>query len=71
MVARALVLTAVLLTLLLVAIVFGAQTLHLSTFQQLIAERDERAARAAATTIADQLRARIAAVSSLPFRPLL
>ena len=68
LVARALVLTAVLLTLLLVVFVFRAQTLHLAAFQRLIAERDERAARAAATALADQLRSRVAAVNSLAFQ---
>jgi signal transduction histidine kinase len=53
-----------------VAVVFGAQTLHLTTFQQLIAERDERAARAAATAMADQLRARAAAVDSLAIQAI-
>lgn len=64
-VARTLVLAAVLLTLLLVTIVFGAQALHLTAFQQLIADRDERAVRAAATAMADQMRSRTAAVNSL------
>jgi signal transduction histidine kinase len=68
MVARALVLTAVLLTSLLLVFVFRAQTLHLAAFQRLIADRDERAARAAATALADQLHSRVAAVNSLAFQ---
>jgi signal transduction histidine kinase len=63
-----LALTVVPFTLLLLALVFGAQTLHLTALRQLIGERDERAARAAANAMDDQLRDLVTAVNSVAFQ---
>jgi signal transduction histidine kinase len=53
------------LTALLVAIAFGSLALHQRAMRTLVGERDERAARAAATAITEQLNHRAATVHSL------
>ena len=53
------------LTLLLAAIAFGGLTLHQRAMRQMVGERDERATRAAAGALEEQLRRRTAAVSNL------
>lgn len=68
LVIQLLVLTVIPLTLLLLALVFGAQTLHLTALRRLIGERDERAARAAANALGHQLRDRVTAINSLAFQ---
>ncbi len=70
LIGQALALLFVLLALLLLVLVFGAQTLHLTAIQRLIGERDERAARAAASAITHQLRDRVTAVNSLSFQAI-
>lgn len=68
LVVQLLVFTIVPLTLLLLLLVFGAQTLHFTALRRLIGERDERAARAAANAMGDQLRDRVTAINSLAFQ---
>lgn len=68
LVVQLLALTVVPLTIVLVAIVFGAQTLHLTALRRLIGERDERTVRAAANAMGHQLGDRVTAVSSLAFQ---
>ena len=53
------------LTLLLAAIAFGGLTLHQRAMRQMVGERDERATRAAAGALEEQLQRRAAAVSNL------
>lgn len=53
------------LTILLVAIAFGSLALHQRAMRTLVGERDERATRAAATAITEQLNHRAATVHSL------
>lgn len=53
------------LTVLLVGIAFGSLALHQQAMRSLVGERDERATRAAATAITEQLNHRAAAVHSL------
>jgi signal transduction histidine kinase len=53
------------LTLLLAAIAFGGLTLHQRAMRQMVGERDERATRAAAGAIEEQLQRRAAAVTNL------
>jgi signal transduction histidine kinase len=53
------------LTVLLMGIAFGSLALHQRAMRTLVGERDERAARAAATAITEQLNHRAAAVHSL------
>jgi signal transduction histidine kinase len=59
------VLTILPLTLLLLAIAFGSLFLHQRTMRQLVGERDERATRAAASAISEQLKHRQSAVRGL------
>ena len=68
LVVQILALTVVPLTLLLLLFVFGAQAYHLTALRRVIGERDERAARAAANAMADQLLDRVTAVSNLAFQ---
>ena len=70
LIVRTLALLAVLLTSLLLALVLGAQTLHLTAFRRLIGERDERAAGAAASAISHQLSDRVTAVNSLSLQAI-
>ena len=53
------------LTILLVGIAFGSLALHQQAMRTLVGERDERATRATATAITEQLNHRAAAVHSL------
>jgi len=62
------VLTILPLTLLLLVIAFGSLFLHQRSMRQLVGERDERAARAAASAISEQLKHRAAATRSLALR---
>lgn len=59
------VLTILPLTALLLAIAFGSVTLHQRAMRSMVGERDERATRAAATAITEQLNHRQAAIRSL------
>jgi signal transduction histidine kinase len=63
-----LILTILPLTLLLLGIAFGSLFLHQRSMRQLVGERDERATRAAASAIAEQLKHREAATRSLALR---
>ncbi len=65
-----LALTVIPLTLLLLVLVFSAQSLHLTAIRRLVGERDERAARAAATAIAHQLRDRLLAVNTVSLQAI-
>lgn len=56
------------LTLLLLAIAFGSLFLHQRSMRQMVGERDERAVRAAASAISEQLKHRAAAVRGLALR---
>lgn len=56
------------LTLLVLAIAFGSLLLHQSSMRQLVAQRDERAVRAAASALTEQLKHREAAIRSLALR---
>lgn len=62
------VLTILPLTLLMLAIAFGSLFLHQRTMRQLVGERDERATRAAASAISEQLKHRQSAMRSLALR---
>lgn len=62
------VLTILPLTLLLLIIAFGSLFLHQRSMRQMVGERDERAARAAASAISEQLKHREAATRSLALR---
>ena len=62
------VLTILPLTLLLLVIAFGSLFLHQRAMRQMVGERDERATRAAASAISEQLRHREAAIRSLALR---
>lgn len=62
------ILTILPLTLLLLVIAFGSLLLHQQSMRQLVGERDERATRAAASAISEQLKHRAAAVRSLALR---
>ena len=62
------ILTILPLTLLLLGIVFGSLFLHQRSMRQLVGERDERATRAAASAISEQLKHRAAATRSLALR---
>jgi signal transduction histidine kinase len=62
------ILTILPLTLLLLGIAFGSLFLHQRSMRQLVGERDERATRAAAAAIAEQLKHREAATRSLALR---
>jgi len=53
------------LTLLLAAIAFGGLTLHQRAMRQMVGERDERATRAAAGALEEQLQRRAAAIANL------
>lgn len=53
------------LTLLLAAIAFGGLSLHQRAMRQMVGERDERATRAAAAALEEQLAQRVAAVGNL------
>lgn len=53
------------LTLLLAAIAFGGLSLHQQAMRRMVGERDERATRAAAAALEEQLQRRAAAVSNL------
>ncbi len=53
------------LTLLLAGIAFGGLTLHQRAMRQMVGERDERATRAAAAALEEQLQRRAAAVTNL------
>ncbi len=63
--AQLFLLTVLPLTLLLMVIAFGGLTLHQRAMRQMVAERDERATRAAAAAIEEQVRRRQAIVSNL------
>ena len=56
------------LTLLLLVIAFGSLFLHQRSMRQMVGERDERATRAAASAISEQLKHRQAAIRSLALR---
>ena len=62
------ILTILPLTLLLLGIAFGSLFLHQRSMRQLVGERDERATRAAASAISEQLKHRAAATRSLALR---
>jgi signal transduction histidine kinase len=62
------ILTILPLTLLLLVIAFGSLFLHQRSMRQLVGERDERATRAAASAISEQLKHRAAATRSLALR---
>jgi signal transduction histidine kinase len=62
------ILTILPLTLLLLGIAFGSLFLHQRSMRQLVGERDERAVRAAASAISEQLKHRAAATRSLALR---
>lgn len=62
------ILTILPLTLLLLTIAFGSLFLHQRSMRQLVGQRDERAARAAASAISEQLKHRAAATRSLALR---
>jgi signal transduction histidine kinase len=62
------VLTILPLTLLMLVIAFGSLFLHQRTMRQLVGERDERATRAAASAISEQLKHRQSAVRGLALR---
>ncbi len=53
------------LTALLLAIAFGGLALHQQAMRTMVGERDERATRAAATAISEQLKHRASAIRSL------
>ena len=53
------------LTLLLTAVAFGGLSLHQRAMRQMVGERDERATRAAAAAMEEQLERRAAVVTSL------
>ncbi|RPI25980.1 MAG: hypothetical protein EHM70_19520, partial [Chloroflexota bacterium] len=53
------------LTILLLAIAFGSIYAHQSAMRSMVGERDERAARTAASALRDQINFRLSAVSSL------
>lgn len=63
--AQLLVFTILPLSLALVAIAFGGLTLHQRAMRQMVGERDERATRAAASAMSEQLNRRGAAIRSL------
>ena len=56
------------LTLLLIALSIGAQTLHLTAIRRLVGERDERTAQAAANGLAHQVGDRVSAINNLSLR---
>lgn len=58
-------LTVLPLTLLLAAIAFGGLSLHQQAMRRMVAERDERATRAAAAALEEQIQRRAAAVANL------
>jgi signal transduction histidine kinase len=62
------VLTILPLTLLMLVIAFGSLFLHQRSMRQMVGERDERATRAAASAISEQLKHREAATRSLALR---
>ena len=62
------ILTILPLTLLLLGIAFGSLFLHQRSMRRLVGERDERATRAAASAISEQLKHRAAATRSLALR---
>jgi signal transduction histidine kinase len=62
------VLTILPLTLLMLVVSFGSLFLHQRTMRQLVGERDERATRAAASAISEQLKHRQSAMRSLALR---
>lgn len=62
------ILTILPLTLLLLVIAFGSLLLHQRSMRQMVGERDERATRAAASAISEQLKHRAAATRSLALR---
>jgi signal transduction histidine kinase len=62
------ILTILPLTLLLLGIAFGSLFLHQQSMRRLVGERDERATRAAASAISEQLQHRAAAARSLALR---
>jgi signal transduction histidine kinase len=62
------ILTILPLTLLLLVIAFGSLFLHQRSMRQLVGERDERATRAAASAISEQLKHRAVATRSLALR---
>ncbi len=62
------ILTILPLTLLLLAIAFGSLFLHQRSMRRLVGERDERATRAAASAISEQLKHRATATRSLALR---
>jgi signal transduction histidine kinase len=62
------ILTILPLTLLLLFIAFGSLFLHQRSMRRLVGERDERATRAAASAISEQLKHRAAATRSLALR---
>jgi len=63
--AQLFLLTVLPLTLLLAAIAFGGLTLHQRAMRQMVAERDERATRAAAAALEEQVQRRVATVANL------
>lgn len=63
--AQLFLLTILPLTLLLAIIAFGGLSLHQRAMRQMVGERDERATRAAAATLEEQLQRRAAAVANL------
>ena len=58
------------LTVLLVGIAFGSLALHQQAMRTLVGERDERATRAAATAITEQLNHRASAINSLALQAI-